>query len=132
MYLTLEGESNVYAKRSIARHWVVVAQLDAPGESREVRIAEAERAQEQMEIAVKGVSDVCAARVDIAVEKGERAKQALERAYLRVVEEQGDATVEARGLDSQVHFWRDEVHLLQLLAEPCPARMYGDQSGGVR
>jgi len=74
--------------------------------------------------AAEAIADVCGSGVDVALDRASHTKNKIEHQYLLVVEKQGEASREAQSLDAQVHFLRDEIEALQLLAEPCPKRMF--------
>jgi hypothetical protein len=124
LFLALGEERNAFGRRTLARLWVVVANTDPPSDAQKARLEEATRAVADADRAVAAQTNVCEARVDVALERAIETKKTLEQRYLDTVEQGGEASSEARSLDAQVHFLRDEVEALQALAEPCPKAMF--------
>jgi len=124
LFLALGEERNAFGRRTLARLWVVVANTDPPSEAQKARLEEATRAVADADRAVAAQTNVCEAGVDVALERAVETKKNLEQRYLATVEQGGETSTEARSLDAQVHFLRDEVEALQALAEPCPKAMF--------
>ena len=127
LYLVLDGERNVFGRRTLARLWVVAAQNDPPSDAQVERLAEASRAKAQAEEAAGAESDACNAGVRVAMDRASRTKMQLERRYLSALEQYGESSFEARSLDAQVHFLRDETEELRVLSEPCPPVLFEGQ-----
>jgi hypothetical protein len=124
LFLALGEERNAFGRRTLARLWVVVANTDPPSDAQKARLEEATRAVADADRAVDAQTNACEARVDIALERAVETKKKLEQRYLDTVEQGGETSAEARSLDAQVHFLRDEVEALQALADPCPKAMF--------
>ncbi|OQB16481.1 MAG: hypothetical protein BWY17_01632 [Deltaproteobacteria bacterium ADurb.Bin207] len=126
LFLALGEEKNVFGRRTLARLWVVASNFDPPGPAQQARLQEAQRAVDEAEHAVGAQTDVCEAGVSVAVVRAIETKKQVEQRYLSTVEQGGEACPQARSLDAQVHFLRDEIEALQELAQPCPPQMFDD------
>lgn len=131
LYLAYSDEQNVFGRRTLARLWVAVAKTDPPGSAQAARLAEATEALATTDRAVAAQSNVCEARVDVALERAIVTKNQLEQQYLQVGEQGGEESATAKRLDAQVHILRDEIEALRALAEPCPKSMFDEPDGAI-
>jgi len=122
-YLTFDAEANPFARRSLAKLWVLSATSEAPGDRRVVRIEEAEKALGEAENVVKGLlrgeAGPCVVGVDVGLERVGQMKATLERRYLAV----SDPGLQ-EALDAEVHLLRDETAEYEAVVERCPKRMF--------
>ncbi|MCU0691334.1 MAG: hypothetical protein MUF54_08030 [Polyangiaceae bacterium] len=129
MFLAVGEERNVYGRRTLARLWVLDAEMDPTSEAQQQRLGLARETLAKADEAIAVQTDPCIAHVKAALKRAQATKQQLERSYLAIPEQQAQSN-EARRLDAQIHMMRDELEQLESLAAQCPNQMYqGDEAG---
>ena len=119
MFLAYEDTSNVYERRTVARLWVLVVAKSPDEPGHEERRQLAQDALERATDAVDAQTDPCVAGVVQALQRAKSTKNTLEQRYLDVTASAGEQSRDARLIDDQVHLLRDEIQLLDRIAEPC-------------
>jgi hypothetical protein len=119
MYRSLEQETNVYGRQTVAVLWLAAARCEQPeGGPRTLAAREAldEASRDEQQD-----HRPCDGRAQEALGRARAAKDSFEQRYLALSATQGEEQLATRCLDAHVHCLRDEIDRLErLLRAWCP------------